>query len=242
MINLHRFANPGRFLRISRAVLPWIGGLTAVLLAAGFYQALFVAPPDYQMGEAVRIMFVHVPSAYMAMFVYGTMAAASAVALIWKHPLADMVAKASAPIGAGFTVVALGTGMLWGQPMWGTFWVWDARLTSVLILLFVYLGYMALWAAIDDPARAARAAAILALAGSVNLPVIHYSVEWWNTLHQPASLLRADGPAIDPTMLTALFLLLGGFTAYYFTVLLWRVHREILSRRVRALRILQAQG
>lgn len=242
MINLHKFANPGRFLRISRAVLPWIGGLTAVLLGAGFYQALFVAPPDYQMGEAVRIMFVHVPSAYMAMFVYGTMAVASAVALIWKHPLADMVAKASAPIGAGFTVVALGTGMLWGQPMWGTFWVWDARLTSVLILLFVYLGYMALWAAIDDPARAARAAAILALAGSVNLPVIHYSVEWWNTLHQPASLLRADGPAIDSTMLTALFLLLGGFTAYYFTVLLWRVHREILSRRVRSLRILQAQG
>jgi heme exporter protein C len=242
MAGLHRFANPTRFLRISSAVLPWVGGLTAIVFAYGFWQALIVSPADYQMGEAVRIMYVHVPASYMAMMVYGAMALASAAALIWRHPVADVAAKASAPIGLVFTALALLTGMLWGQPMWGTFWVWDARLTSVLILFFVYLGYIGLRAAIDDPDRASRAAAILALVGSVNLPIIHYSVEWWNTLHQPASLIRGDGPTIDPAMLPALLSLILGYTTFYVTVLIWRMHGELLARKVRSQRLLQAQG
>lgn len=242
MINLHRFANPTWFVRASSAVLPWVAGLTAIVMAYGFWQALFVSPPDYQMGEAVRIMYVHVPAAYMAMMVYGVMAVASAVALIWKHPVADVAAKASAPIGTGFTVLALATGMLWGQPMWGTFWVWDARLTSVLILFFVYLGYIGLWAAIEDPNRASRAAAILALVGSVNLPIIHFSVDWWNTLHQSASLLTASGPTVDAAMLPALLSLIFGYTTFYVMVLIWCMQRELVARKIRALQLLQAQG
>jgi heme exporter protein C len=187
-------------------------------------------------------MYVHVPSAYMAMFIFGTMAVASLVALIWRHPVADIAAKASAPIGLGMTGVALATGMLWGQPMWGTFWVWDARLTSVLILFFVYIGYTALWSAIEDPERAGKAAAILALVGSVNLPIIHFSVEWWNTLHQGPSILVTGGATIDGPFLRPMFIMLVGFTTFYFTVLIWRMHREILARRIRSLRLLQAQG
>ncbi len=242
MVNLHALANPGRFLRLSGAVLPWMGAITVILLAWGLYDGLLVAPPDYQQGETVRIMYVHVPSAYMAMFIFGTMAAASLVALIWRHPVADIAAKASAPIGLGMTGTALATGMLWGQPMWGTFWVWDARLTSVLILFFVYMGYMALWSAIEDPERAGKAAAILALVGSVNLPIIHFSVEWWNTLHQGPSVLVAGGATIDGPFLRPMFIMLIGFTTFYFTVLIWRMQREILARRIRSLRLLQAQG
>lgn len=241
MVNLHRFANPTWFVKITTAILPWVVGITALLMGYGFWQALFVSPPDYQMGEAVRIMYVHVPAAYMAMLVYGAMAVASAVALIWRHPVADVAAKASAPIGAGFTLLALVTGMLWGQPMWGAFWVWDARLTSVLILFFIYLAYIGIWTAIDDPLRAGRAAAILALVGSVNLPIIHYSVDWWNTLHQPASLLRAGGPSVDAGMLPALLSLIFGYTTFYVMVLIWRMHRELVVRRIRALQLLQAQ-
>ena len=242
MPGIHTLANPTRFLQITSAVLPWLAGVTVLLMAYGFWQALFVSPPDYQMGEAVRIMYVHVPSAYMAMVVYGVMAVASAATLIWRHPVADVAAQVSAPIGAVFTAMALGTGMLWGKPMWGTFWVWDARLTSVLILFFVYLGYIGLRAAIDDPGRASKAAAILALVGSVNLPVIHFSVEWWNTLHQPASLLRAGGPTVDSAMLPALLSLIFGYTTFYMTVLIWRMHRELLARRIRSMRQLQAQS
>jgi len=225
---------------MSSTLLPWVGALTGFLLVYGFWQALFVSPPDYQMGEAVRIMYVHVPSAYMGMLVYGSMAFASAIALIWKHPLADIAAKCSAPIGVAFTGLALATGMLWGQPMWGTFWVWDARLTSVLLLFFIYLGYIGLWLTIEDTSRASRAAAILALVGSVNLPIIHYSVEWWNTLHQPASLLRLDGPTIDPGMLPALLSLIVGYTTFYITILLWRMQKELIVRKIRALQILRS--
>ncbi len=235
--SLHRFANPARFMRLSSAILPWCAGLTAVLLVAGLYLAMFVAPPDYQQGESTRIMFVHVPAAWMAMFVYATMAAASATALIWKHPLADLVAKSCAPIGTGFTAMALITGALWGQPMWGTWWVWDARLTSVLILFFLYLGYMALWQAFDDPARAARAAAILAIVGAINLPIIKFSVEWWNTLHQPASVLRLSGSTIHGSMLWPLFIMAIGFTTFFVTVLILRVQREIIARKVRVARL-----
>ena len=230
-----RFANPHRFNRLSAALLPWFGWLSALLIAAGLYLAFFGSPPDYQQGETVRIMYVHVPSAWMAIFVYSGMAIASAVGLIWKHPLAHVSAQASAPIGAGFTFVCLVTGSLWGKPMWGTWWVWDARLTSVLVLFFLYLGYMALRGAFDDPSRGERSAAILALVGFVNVPIIKFSVDWWNTLHQPASMVRADGPAIHPSMLAPLLLMGLGFTFYYFAVLLVRMKGEMLTRRARAL-------
>ena len=240
-MTMHRFANPARFVRISTAVFPWLAGATVALLAVGLIWGLFVAPADYQQGETVRIMYVHVPSAWMAMFIYGVMAAASAVGLIWRHPLADLIAKASAPIGAGFTAVALVTGALWGQPTWGTWWVWDARLTSVLVLFFLYLGYMALWQAFDDPRRGARAAAILALVGFVNVPIIKFSVDWWNTLHQPASISSFQEPAIHVSILIPLLIMALGFTTYYFTVLIMRVQREILSRKIRSIRLLQVQ-
>ncbi len=231
---MHRFASPGRFLRIANAILPWCVGLTAVLIATGLYLALFVAPPDYQQGESVRIMYVHVPSAWMALFIYTAIAAASAVALIWRHPLADLVAKASAPLGAGFTFLALLTGSLWGKPMWGTWWVWDARLTSMLVLFFLYLGHMAIMNAFADPVRGFRAAAVLALVGFVNVPIIHFSVEWWSTLHQPSSVLRMDGPAIHPSMLWPLLAMALGFKFYYVTLLLLRVKSELLDARLHA--------
>src|SRR5882672_11252278 len=204
---LTRLANPARFMRLSGAVLPPLGLATALTLAAGIYLALFVAPPDYQQGESVRIMFVHVPAAWMALLVYLIVAAASAVALVWRHPLAEIAAQAAAPIGAGFTLVCLTTGSLWGRPMWGTWWAWDARMTSVLVLFFLYLGYIALVNAFDDPTRGARAGAVLALVGVVNLPIIKFSVDWWNTLHQPASVFRMGGPTIDSHMLTPLFVM-----------------------------------
>ena len=239
---MHRFANPARFMRIATAVLPWSAGAAAILIAGGLYFALFDSPPDYQQGETVRIMYVHVPSAWMAMFVYAGMALASAAALIWRHPLADVIARASAPVGAAFTLIALGTGSLWGKPMWGAWWAWDARLTSFLILFFLYLGYMALANAFDDPARGGRAAAVLALVGAVNLPIIKFSVDWWNTLHQPASVMRMDGPSIDPAMLVPLILMALGFTAYYLAVLLVRVKAELIGARLRTAQLLRAQG
>src|SRR5665213_645912 len=195
-----RFANPARFMRLSASLLPWFAVATACLLALGLILALFVAPPDYQQGEAVRIMYIHVPSAWMASFVYGFLALASAVALIWRHPVADIAAQEAAPLGAGFTLICLVTGSLWGEPMWGTWWVWDARLTSVLVLFFLYLGFIALAHAFDDRSRGTRAAAILALVGVINLPIIKFSVDWWNTLHQPASIFRLGGPTIAASM------------------------------------------
>ena len=238
---MHRFANPGRFLRFADRVLPWCAALTVLLLVPGLYLSLFVAPPDYQQGESVRIMYVHVPSAWMALFVYTNIAIASAVALIWRHPLADLAAKASAPIGAGFTFLALATGSLWGKPMWGTWWVWDARLTSVLILFFLYLGHMALMNAFDDPTRGRRAAAVLALVGFVNVPIIKFSVDWWSTLHQPASVLRMSGPSIHPDMLWPLLLMGLGFALFYVTLLLVRIKGELIAARVRALTMLSSE-
>ena len=234
---MHRFANPNRFLRLAAAVLPWSAVATAALLAVGLYGALFASPPDYQQGEAVRIMYVHVPAAWMALFIYAVMAAASGAALVWRHPLADLVAQAAAPVGASFTFLALATGSLWGRPMWGAWWVWDARLASVLVLFFLYLGHIALSRAFDDPTRGARAAAVLALVGFVNIPIIHFSVEWWNTLHQPASVFRLGGPTIDPAMLWPLLVMALGFTCYFVTVLLLRVRGEIAARKLRVLRV-----
>ena len=238
---MHRFANPARFMRLSAAVLPWCATVAAVCLGLGLYLALFVAPADYQQGEAVRIMFVHVPSAWMASFVYGLMALASAVALIWRHPLADIAAQSAAPLGAGFTLLCLVTGSLWGEPMWGTWWVWDARLTSVLVLFFLYLGYMALVNAFDEPTRGARAGAILALVGVANLPIIKFSVDWWNTLHQPASVFRLGGPTIDASMLWPLLVMALGFTLFFFTLLLLRMRTALMAAKLRALRMAEIE-
>jgi heme exporter protein C len=234
---MHRFANPLRYQRIADAVLPWAAALAVVLTVLGLYLALLVAPPDYQQGEAYRIMFVHVPAAWMALMVYAMMAAASVIGLVWRHPLAEVAARAAAPIGVAFTAIALITGSLWGKPMWGTFWVWDARLTSVLILLFLYLGYIALHDAFDDPARGARAASILCLAGSVNLPIIKFSVDWWNTLHQPSSILRMDGPAIHTSMLWPLLVMGLAFLCYFVAVHILRTRAELAERRIRNLRL-----
>jgi heme exporter protein C len=239
---MHRFANPARFLRISNVVLPWAAGITVVLMIAGLYLSLFASPADYQQGDTVRIMYIHVPSAWMSLFIYTNMAVAAAVGLVWKHPLADLFTKAAAPIGAGFTALCLITGSLWGEPMWGTWWVWDARLTSVLILFFLYLGYMALVNAFDDPTRGAKAGAILVLVGVVNVPIIKFSVDWWNTLHQPASVVRMGGPSIDPSMLWPLLMMGLAFTAYFVTVVLLRVRSEIAARKIQTLRLTQAQG
>lgn len=234
-MNLHYLANPSRFMRLADALAPWLALGTGLLLTAGLYKGLLDSPADYQQGEGVRIMYVHVPAAYMAMAIYAVMALASASFLIWKHPLGDILSRASAPIGLGFCVICLVTGSLWGKPMWGAWWVWDARLTSVLILFFLYLGYLGLSNAFDDPARGDRPAALLAVVGVVNLPVIKFSVDWWNTLHQPASLLRAEGPAIATEMLIPLLLMLGGFLLFYLCLLVVRLRGELLAVRMRGL-------
>ncbi len=229
---MHRFANPARFQTLANAILPWTFGLTILGFGLGLYYALFNSPPDYQQGESVRIMYVHVPAALMAEGVYVFMAVASAIFIIWKHPLAALAAKSAAPIGLVFTGLALITGSLWGKPMWGTFWVWDARLTSVLVLLFLYLGYIALWQAMDDATKAAKTSSILALVGVVNIPIIKFSVEWWNTLHQPASIVRLGGPTIDSSMLTPLFLMIIAYAFFFTTVLIWRLQGELAQRKL----------
>ena len=230
-------ASPTRFLSLSAKVLPWLTGAAAILLVAGLYLALFASPADYQQGETVRIMYIHVPSAWLSMFGYGLMAIASLGTLVWRLPLADVTAKSAAPIGAAFTFLALVTGSLWGKPMWGTWWVWDARLTSELVLLLIYLGIIALWQAVDDPGRAARAVAILTLVGTVNLPIIKFSVDWWNTLHQGESIFRVGGPTIDGSMLTALFVMLAAMTLLFVVLLLMAMRNEIMRRRVRTLEL-----
>ncbi len=233
-------ANPTRFLAFAGKVQPWLIAATAILLAAGLYLAFFASPPDYQQGDAVRIMYIHVPSAWLSMFGYGLMAIAALGTLVWRHPLADVTAKSAAPIGAAFTFLALLTGSLWGKPMWGTYWVWDARLTSELVLLLMYLGLIALWQAVEDPGRAARVAAILILVGTVNLPIIKFSVDWWNTLHQGESIFRAGGPTIDGGMLRALFVMLTAMTLLFVVLLFAAMRNEILRRRVRTLELTAA--
>ncbi len=239
---MHRFANPTRFLKIAAVVQPWMAGLTIVLFGVGLYMAFFTAPPDYQQGESIRIMYVHVPAAWMGMFCYAAMAVSSAVALIWKHPLADVAAKATAPVGAAFTFLSLATGSLWGKPMWGTWWVWDARLTSMLILLFLYIGYMALQGAFDDRARGAKASAVLALVGAVNLPIIKFSVDWWNTLHQTSSFMKQGGPSMPPEMWIPAVVMAVAFKTYYVWVLLVRIRQEVTANKVRILRLKQVNG
>ncbi|MDH5444204.1 MAG: heme ABC transporter permease [Gammaproteobacteria bacterium] len=226
----HKLGSPKYFYDLSGKFLPWFGWLTLILMLVGTYWGLVLAPADYQQGDSYRIIYVHVPAAWMSLFVYMVMATAGAVGLIWKMKMADVVASCSAPLGAAFTFLALITGSLWGKPMWGTYWVWDARLTSELILLFLYLGFMGLEAAIDDKRTAANACAVLALVGVVNIPIIHYSVEWWNTLHQGSTVARMDKPAMDTNMLIPLLLMWLGFMFYYGTTLFMRARNEVLHR------------
>lgn len=226
---LHKFGSPKYFYNVSGRILPWVSAATALLVVTGVYLGLFVSPPDYQQGESYRIMFVHVPSAWNSMFIYLLMAVAAAVGLIWNIKIADIVAAVSAPIGASFTFITLVTGSLWGKPMWGTWWEWDARLTSELILLFLYFGYIALQSAFEDRRTAARASAVLAIVGAINVPIIYYSVQWWNTLHQPQSLSFGMS-TIHPSMLWPLFLMAIGFKLLYVTILLIRTRAEVLER------------
>jgi heme exporter protein C len=233
-------ANPTRFLQLVNRVLPWLAALTAIVFIYGLYRVAG-APDDYQQGATVKIMYLHVPAAWLGMMGWGLMAVAALGTLVWRHPLADVAGKAAAPIGAAFTFVCLVTGSLWGRPTWGTFWVWDARLTSMLVLLLLYLGMMALYWAAEDPNRSSRAAAILALVGAVNLPIIKFSVDWWNTLHQPASIMRLGGSAIAPSILWPLLIMTAAFTLLFFTLHLAAMRNEILRRRVRSMRMMQAR-
>jgi heme exporter protein C len=234
-------ANPTRFLALVARIVPWLAALTALLLVIGLYLS-FTTEGDYQQGDTVRIMYVHVPSAWLAMMCYTIMAISAIGTLVWRHPLADVSHKAAAPLGAAFTLLALVTGSLWGKPMWGTWWTWgDARLTSVFILFLMYLGLIALNRAMDDPSRAARVSSVLILVGFVNIPIIKFSVEWWNTLHQKASVIRLDGPAIDPEFLRPLLVMALAFTLLFFTLHMLAMRNEILRRRVTAQRRMAAR-
>ncbi len=232
-------ANPSRFLALAGRALPWLAFATALAFGVGLVMA-FNAPDDYQQGATVKIMFLHVPAAWLGMFGWTLMSLSAFGTLVWRHPLADVAAKAAVPIGAAFTLLCLVTGSLWGRPMWGTSWVWDARLTSVLVLFLMYLGVMALYRTAEDPARGARAAAILTLVGAINLPIIKFSVDWWNTLHQPASVIRLGAPAIHPAILTPLLVMALAFLLLFLTLHLAAMRNEILRRRVRTLRLIQA--
>ncbi len=227
---MHKLGSPKHFYRISGRLLPWLGAATGLLMVVGLYGGLVAAPADYQQGDSYRIIFIHVPSAWMSLFVYMIVAGAGAVGLIWRIKLAHVVAAASAPLGASFTFLALVTGSLWGKPMWGTYWVWDARLTSELVLLFLYFGIMGLHAAIEDKRTASRAAAVLALVGVVNIPIIHYSVQWWSTLHQGPTITKLAAPSIHPSMLVPLLVMALALKLYYLTVLLMRARSEVLER------------
>jgi heme exporter protein C len=234
-------ANPSQFLKFANQTIPWLSGAT--VLAFGFaLDRAMIAPDDYQQGATVKIMYLHVPSAWLGMLCWSLMAAAALGTLVWRHPLADVTAKAAAPIGAAFTLLCLVTGSLWGRPEWGTYWVWDARLTSELILLLLYLGVIALWRTVEDPSRAARAVAVLTLVGAIDLPIIKFSVDWWNTLHQGASVFRLGGSTIDPSILMPLFIMTAAFTLLFVTLLFAAMRNEILRRRVRTMLLMQASA
>ena len=239
--SLHRFANPGRFLRLSGALLPWLAVPGLLVTAAGLVWGLLFAPADWQQGDAVRIMYVHVPAAWLACGGYLALAACSFVSIVWRHPLADLAAMELGPIGAGFTALCLASGSLWGKPMWGAWWVWDARLTSVLVLFFLYLGHIALVRAFDDPQRGYRAGAILALVGVVNLPIIKFSVDWWNTLHQPDSITLTGSPTMYAGMLWPLLVCTIGFTLVFAAIFVARLRAAIMERRIRALLMARAE-
>ena len=238
---MHKYASPKFFYTLAGQLTPWMAALTAVLLVAGLYLGLFIAPADYQQGESYRIMFIHVPAAWMSMFIYVCMAGAGAIALVWNVKLFEMFAANCAPVGASFTFLALATGSLWGKPMWGAFWVWDPRLTSVLILFFLYLGLIALRSSIEEETLAAKLAAILALVGIVMLPIIKFSVEW-NSLHQPASVMRLGAPTIHPSLLWPLLVMAGAMTLMFLALHLKAMRNEVLRRRVKALRSYEVEA
>ena len=241
-MSIFTYANPQRFLRFVHYVLLPVLLIGGVISTVGLYAAFALAPADYQQGETVRIMYIHVPAAWLSMACYGLMTLSSIGTLVWRHPLADVSARAMAPIGAAFTIICLVTGSLWGRPMWGTWWVWDARLTSVLVLFLIYCGILALWNAFEDPARAGRAAAVMTLVGAINLPIVKFSVDWWNTLHQPASVFRMGGPTIDKSMLWPLLLVAVGMTIVMIGLHLAAMRNEILARRLRTMRVMAASG
>ena len=236
----HHFANPGRFLRLASKVQPWLTTFGVVLTAIGLVWGLFFAPADWQQGDAVRIMYIHVPAAWLASAGYLMLALCSAASLVWRHPLADLAAAEIGPIGAGFTALCLATGSLWGKPMWGAWWVWDARLTSVLVLFFLYLGHIALVRAFDDPTRGYRAGAILALLGVVNLPIIKFSVDWWNTLHQPATISFTGAPSMYIGMLWPLLFSALGYACVFAALALAGTRAAVMERRIRALLLAEA--
>jgi heme exporter protein C len=240
-MSLIDLANPSRFSAVTARVLPWLIVATILAFAVGGVQTYF-APDDYQQGATVKIMFIHVPAAWLGIAAWGVMSAAALGTLVWRHPLADVAAKAAAPIGAAFTLMCLLTGSLWGRPMWGTYWVWDARLTSVLVLFLLYLGVIALWHTIDDPTLAARTAAVFTLVGAINIPIIKFSVEWWNTLHQGASVFRIGGSAIHPSILVPLIGMLTAFTLLFLTLHLAAMRNEILRRRLRTMLLMKADA
>ena len=239
---MQKFANPYVFLKLANAVLPYLWTVTAVLFAFGLYGAFVTSPADYQQGESVRIMYIHVPASWIGMFAYGLMAFASAIALIFRHPLADAAAKTAAPLGAVFCFLALVTGSIWGKPTWGTWWVWDARITSMFILLLLYFGYMAIWQAIEDQNLAAMIARVVALVGVLILPVIKFSVEYWNTLHQPASIFKAGGPSIDKSMLWVLLIMALAYTSLFIALHLVSIRTEITERKLRNARLAEIRG
>ncbi len=239
--SLHQFANPGRFLRTTGRLMPWLWFSALAVLGAGLAWGLVFSPADWQQGETVRIMYVHVPMAWLAMGGYTMLASASIASLIWRHPLADLFARELSPVGAAVTALCLATGSLWGKPMWGTWWVWDARLTSVLVLFFLWLGHAALVRAFDDQERGAKAGAILALVGIVNIPIVKFSVDWWNTLHQPASVTRLNAPGMHVDILYPLLVCALGFTLLFAAVVLARTRAAVMERRVRALQLARAR-
>ncbi|MFO1427615.1 MAG: heme ABC transporter permease CcmC [Steroidobacteraceae bacterium] len=226
----HRFASPPHIYRLAGTLAPWFAWPAGLLIAIALYGALVLAPPDYQQGDGFRIMYVHAPSAWLSLMIYSVMASAAAVGLIWRIKVAHAAAASCATIGAWFTVVSLVTGMLWGKPMWGTYWVWDPRLTAQLLLLFLYMGYMGLRAGIEDTARADKASAVLAIVGIVNVPIIRFSVDWWNSIHQAPSVMKMAAPSMPASMLVPLLLMLLGFTLYFVAVLLVRLRAEVLRR------------
>jgi len=236
------FANPDRFMRLSAWTMPIAAGLAGLLLLIGLPWGLFFAPADFRQGESARIMFVHVPAAWWALGIYTFMAVASLMGLVWRHALADVAARAAAPVGACYAALCLITGSIWGRPTWGTWWEWDARLTSMLVLFLTYVGYLALWAAIEDEARAARLAAILCLAGFINIPIVHFSVDWWNSLHQTASILRPGGSAMDPSMMQPLMVMALAYFAAFAALTMAGMRAEIFRRRVAAAALRRARA
>jgi len=238
---LHRFANPGQFLRLTGWLLPWLTAVALICTGTGLLWGLFWAPADHEQLDAVRIMYVHVPAAWTALTGYLLLAVCSVVSLVWRHPLADVAAVEIGPVGAAFTVLCLGSGSLWGRPMWGTWWAWDARMTSMLVLFFLYLGHVALVRAFDDLERGYRAGAILALVGAVDLPIIKFSVDWWNTLHQPASITFTGASSLYVGMLWPLLLAATGFYFGFATLVLARTRAALMERRLRTLLLARAQ-